>query len=146
MVYSHPRFLNRCFRRNNRCRRRRILRSSFNISLWPNASGSYWNKSLGYGFCGLGATIGYARQKRVYFKAALLLALATAPGAILGAYLTAVLPSTILGVAFGLLLIILSIRMFFTTKYFRPNKKADKAANVTCEAECFQQSMLCSSS
>ena len=52
-------------------------------------------------FGGFGATIGYAIQKRVYFKAGLLLAVATAPGAVLGAYLTAVLPSTVLGVGFG---------------------------------------------
>ena len=33
-------------------------------------------------FGGFGATIGYAIQKRVYFRAGLLLALATAPGAV----------------------------------------------------------------
>ena len=88
-------------------------------------------------FGGLGATIGYARQKRVYFKAALLLALATAPGAILGAYLTTFLPSAILGIGFGVFIIILAIRMLFETKYFRRNKIGQTIA-IACEAECFR--------
>ena len=52
-------------------------------------------------FGGVGATIGYARQKKVYFKAGALLALAMAPGAVTGAFLTEVVPARILGVVFG---------------------------------------------
>jgi len=87
-------------------------------------------------FGGFGATIGYAFQKRVYFRAGLLLALATAPGAVLGAYLTAVLPSTVLGVAFGAFLILLSARMIYANR--AKARDAAKAPLVTCEADCFK--------
>jgi uncharacterized membrane protein YfcA len=88
-------------------------------------------------FGGFGATIGYAIQKRVYFRAGLLLALATAPGAILGAYLTAVLSSTVLGVAFGIFLILLATRMILAKRAQR--KDTANALLVTCEADCFKE-------
>jgi len=87
-------------------------------------------------FGGFGATIGYALQKRVYFRAGLLLALATAPGAILGAYLTAVLPSTVLGVAFGVFLILLAARMIHANR--AKARDTAKVPLVTCEADCFR--------
>lgn len=87
-------------------------------------------------FGGFGATIGYAIQKRVYFRTGLLLALATAPGAVIGAYLTAVLPSTVLGVAFGAFLVILAARMILANRAQKKNDK--KAPVVKCEADCFR--------
>jgi uncharacterized membrane protein YfcA len=89
-------------------------------------------------FGGLGATIGYSRQKRVYFKAALLLALATAPGAILGAYMTSILSSTILGLVFAAFLMILAARMITTSKFFQRNSVKIAAHTVACETECFR--------
>ena len=87
-------------------------------------------------FGGFGATIGYAIQKRVYFRAGLLLALATAPGAVLGAYLTAVLSSTVLGVVFGIFLIFLAARMILANRAQR--RDPANASLVTCEADCFR--------
>jgi uncharacterized membrane protein YfcA len=52
-------------------------------------------------FTAIAATVSYSRQKRIYYKAGLILATATGPGAVLGAYLTSVIPSATLGLIFG---------------------------------------------
>lgn len=64
-------------------------------------------------FGGLGASIGYARQKRIYYKTGLLLALATVPGSFVGAFLTSVLSGAVLGVVFGVFLLAVALRMIF---------------------------------
>jgi len=87
-------------------------------------------------FGGIGATIVYGRQKRVYFKPALLLAVSTIPGAILGAYLTSVSPGYFLGLVFGVLLIFLAFQLIFTSEYFASRNKARR--QITCEDECFR--------
>jgi len=43
-------------------------------------------------FTAIASTINYSRQKRIYYKTGLILAIMTAPGAVLGAYLTSVRP------------------------------------------------------
>jgi len=62
-------------------------------------------------FTAVAATLSYTRQKRVFYKSGLALAFATAPGAILGAYLTSIIPSTLLGLIFGIFLILLAARI-----------------------------------
>jgi uncharacterized membrane protein YfcA len=62
-------------------------------------------------FTAIGATLGYSRQKRIYYKAGLLLAVLTVPGALLGAYLTAVLSASWLGVIFGVFLILVAAQI-----------------------------------
>jgi hypothetical protein len=57
-------------------------------------------------FTAVAAAISYSRQRRIYYKAGLLLAIATAPGAVIGAFLTSVLPAATLGLIFGFFLII----------------------------------------
>jgi uncharacterized membrane protein YfcA len=89
-------------------------------------------------FGGIGATVGYAMQRRVYFKAGLLLALAAGPGAILGAYLTAFLPSSVLGLAFGAFSMVLATRMFSASGYFHITVDSVIPPTVACEEECFK--------
>lgn len=44
-------------------------------------------------FTAIASTINYSRQKRIYYKTGLILAIMTAPGTALGAYLTSVIPA-----------------------------------------------------
>jgi uncharacterized membrane protein YfcA len=75
------------------------------------------------------SAISYLRQKRVYVKAGLILACATAPGGYLGAVTTAVpVVKMWLGVIFGILLIIVAFQMVykaFSTKSVRGSGIAD---------------------
>jgi len=89
-------------------------------------------------FGGLGATIAYSRQKKVYFKAALLLAVGTAPGALLGAYLTAFVPSATLGITFGIFLIALAFWIIYNRIYVASKQKERILPKITCEGDCFK--------
>lgn len=62
-------------------------------------------------FTATAATVTYWRQKRIYVRTGLILALATSPGAVIGAYLTTVFSPAILGVIFGFFLIIVAIKI-----------------------------------
>jgi uncharacterized membrane protein YfcA len=73
-------------------------------------------------FGGLSATIGYSRHKLVFFKAGLLLAVATVPGSIVGALLTSVLAGAVIGLIFGVFLIAVAIRMISSNNLFRRKK------------------------
>jgi hypothetical protein len=73
-------------------------------------------------FAGLSATIGYSRHKLVFFKVGLLLAVATVPGSIVGAFLTSILPGAALGLIFGIFLIVVAIRMILSNNLLRPKK------------------------
>src|SRR5208337_5414022 len=48
-------------------------------------------------FTALAATLNYSRQKRISYKTGALLAVVTAPGGILGGYLTTVISANVLG-------------------------------------------------
>jgi uncharacterized protein len=89
-------------------------------------------------FGGLGATIGYSRQNRIYFKIALLLASATAPGAILGAYLTHTISNSMIGLIFAIFLIILALRMISTSILTQNGKAKTVAQTYTCETSCLK--------
>ncbi len=78
-------------------------------------------------FTAIASTISYSRQKRIYYKTGLILATMTAPGAVLGAYLTSIIPPRTLGLIFGFFLIFVALRMIIDFKLFRKkNAKADK--------------------
>jgi len=62
-------------------------------------------------FTAVAATVGYSRQKRIYYKTGLLLAVLTVPGAVLGAYLTVILPASLLGLIFGVFLVLVAVQM-----------------------------------
>jgi len=73
-------------------------------------------------FAGLSATIGYSRHKLVFFKVGLLLAVATVPGSIVGAFLTSILSGAVLGLIFGVFLIVVAIRMILSNNLLRQKK------------------------
>jgi uncharacterized membrane protein YfcA len=56
-------------------------------------------------FTAVASTLNYARQKRIYWRTGLVLAIVTAPGAYLGAWLTTLLNARDLGLIFGFFLI-----------------------------------------
>ena len=77
-------------------------------------------------FTAAAATAYYSRQKRIYYKAGLILALATVPGAVLGAYLTSVIAARTLGLIFGFFLIFVAVRMLKEGSFFRNSRSANK--------------------
>jgi hypothetical protein len=81
-------------------------------------------------FTAVAATISYSRQKRIYYKTGLLLAVATAPGAVLGAYLTSVVPAMLLGLIFGIFLILVAARIVLENGY---KKKSNTTSNLEPE-------------
>jgi uncharacterized membrane protein YfcA len=62
-------------------------------------------------FTATASTLNYAKQRRIYYRTGLILAVTTAPGAFLGAYLTNVLTPNTLGLIFGFFLIFVALRM-----------------------------------
>jgi uncharacterized membrane protein YfcA len=76
-------------------------------------------------FVAASATVNYSRQKRIYYRVGLILALATVPGALLGADLTSVIPERTLGLIFGVVLIFVALRMLIEGKIFGKNPLVD---------------------
>ncbi|MDH5267209.1 MAG: sulfite exporter TauE/SafE family protein [Candidatus Bathyarchaeota archaeon] len=66
-------------------------------------------------FTSLSSTMNYSRQKRIDYRVGLVLGAATIPGAFIGAYLTSVIESRLLGLIFGFFLVFVALRM--TTKF-----------------------------
>ncbi|MEW5902120.1 MAG: sulfite exporter TauE/SafE family protein [Acidobacteriota bacterium] len=62
-------------------------------------------------FTAAAAAYFYAGQKRIFFRVGLVLAVTSIPGAYLGAYLTSVIPPRLLGLTFGIFLLLISVRM-----------------------------------
>jgi uncharacterized protein len=81
-------------------------------------------------FTATAATLSYSRQKRIYYKTAIVLASMTAPGAFFGAYLTSVISSDLLGLFFGAFLIIISLYIMIETTGLRKKETKDEAIFV----------------
>ena len=81
-------------------------------------------------FTAAAATANYSRQKCIYYKAGLILALATVPGAVLGAFLTSVIAARTLGLIFGFFLIFVAVRMLNEGNFFRNRGSAEKQSAV----------------
>lgn len=62
-------------------------------------------------FTALASTINYARQKRIYYRTGLVLALTTAPGAFVGSWVAGMAQEQILGLTFGIFLFLVALRM-----------------------------------
>lgn len=71
-------------------------------------------------FNALSGSVAYIKQKKVYYDAAIRFSLATLPGAIVGSYLATYFTGHSFRIAFGTLLLLLALLM-----YFRPAKKSD---------------------
>jgi uncharacterized membrane protein YfcA len=66
-------------------------------------------------FNALSGSFAYSRMKRIDYKSGMLFAVATIPGAILGAFSTAYVPRRLFDAALGILMIAASIFLFFYT-------------------------------
>jgi len=64
-------------------------------------------------FTALASTYSYARQRRIFYRTGLLLAVTAVPGAYLGAYLTSLISPRLLGLIFGFFILIVAVRMIF---------------------------------
>lgn len=62
-------------------------------------------------FTSLASTYAYSRQKRIDYKVGLASVVSTVPGAVLGAYLTTLVSSRMLGIFFAFFLIVVAVRM-----------------------------------
>jgi len=62
-------------------------------------------------FTSLSSAIAYARQRRIFYKVGILMALTAIPGAILGAYVILTIPEFILRISFGIVLILAALNM-----------------------------------
>ncbi|MDI6904446.1 MAG: sulfite exporter TauE/SafE family protein [Candidatus Bathyarchaeia archaeon] len=80
-------------------------------------------------FTSLASTINYSRQKRIYYKTGLILAIATVPGAFLGAYLTSIIEAWLLGLIFGVFLFFVALRMIFQSS-FPKSKRSETEKNT----------------
>lgn len=76
-------------------------------------------------FTALAATYSYARQKRIFYRLGLLMAVATVPGAYLGAYVTTIASPRLLGLVFGVFLFFMALRMIFNDLGRSANTVAD---------------------
>jgi len=79
----------------------------------------------------IASTVNYAKQKRVYFKIGLFLALATVPGAYFGAELTKIqLIKTWLGPIFGVFLLIVAAQMIYKAVSTKAVERCGEKDNV----------------
>jgi uncharacterized membrane protein YfcA len=62
-------------------------------------------------FTALASSISYARQKRIYYRTGLVLALTTAPGAFVGSWVAGIAQDQVLGLTFGVFLVLVALRM-----------------------------------
>jgi uncharacterized membrane protein YfcA len=77
-------------------------------------------------FTSLASTYAYSRQKRIDYKVGLVSAVSTIPGAVLGAYLTNLISSNLLGIVFSVFLILVAVHMAVNMRI--PWPKAAKAS------------------
>lgn len=85
-------------------------------------------------FTSLASTANYSRQKRIYYKTGLILAITTVPGAILGAYLTSIIEAQLLGLIFGFFVLFVALRMILKLN-FSKNRCADTEKSNPIDSE-----------
>ena len=90
-------------------------------------------------FTSLASTVNYARQKRIYYKTGIILAITTVPGAVLGAHTTSVIDERLLGLIFGCFLFFVALRLILKLG-FSKNKHSDteKSNPVDSESSLFE--------
>jgi uncharacterized membrane protein YfcA len=88
-------------------------------------------------FTSLASTANYSRQKRIYYKTGLVLALTTIPGAFLGAYLTSIIEERLLGLIFGLFIFFVALRMIFKLSFSR-TKQSHTEKSAHSESSLFE--------
>lgn len=97
-------------------------------------------------FTAVAATLNYWRQKRIYYRTGLVLAVTTVPGASLGAYLTTILPQKWLGIILGLMLIPIALHMIINSGSVRkksPNaQEKESQPNAKCDSELVRSGQI----
>ena len=83
-------------------------------------------------FTAIASTINYARQKRIYYKTGLLLAITAAPGAYFGGWVAKITKEQVLGIVCGIFLILVAVRMIFS---LAKKKNAEKNVSVKKDME-----------
>ena len=83
-------------------------------------------------FTAIASTFNYSRQKRIYYRTGLVLAVTSAPGAYFGSWVAGQINERILGLIFGFFLIAVAIRMAMT---LIQNKKENKVGQIATDAE-----------
>jgi uncharacterized membrane protein YfcA len=83
-------------------------------------------------FTAIASTLNYSRQKRIYYKTGLVLAATSAPGAYFGAWVADKTDERLLGVIFGVFLVIVAARMIITLV---KKKKENTASPVKTDSE-----------
>jgi len=83
-------------------------------------------------FTAIASTINYRKQKRIYYKTGLVLAVTTTPGAYLGAYVATITDERLPGLTFGVFMILVALRTIF--KLFR-RKGEDKMRPMRTDTE-----------
>ena len=82
-------------------------------------------------FTAIASTLNYAKQKRIYFKTGATLIITTAPGAYLGAWLATIMEERMLGLVFGVFLILVAIRMIISALRTKAQKQAQSVRTDT---------------
>ena len=90
-------------------------------------------------FTAIASTVNYARQKRIYYKTGLLLVVTAAPGAYIGGYIAKITQEKLLGLIFGVFLILVAIRTVFSLVRKR---SADNALSVKTDAELIRSGKI----
>jgi uncharacterized membrane protein YfcA len=83
-------------------------------------------------FTAIASTINYRKQKRIYYKTGLVLAVTAAPGAYLGGYIAKITNEQLLGLTFGVFLILVAGRMIVS---LLRRKREDKTRAVRTDTE-----------
>jgi hypothetical protein len=78
-------------------------------------------------FTAMASAINYAKQKRIYYKTGLILIITTAPGAYLGAWVAEIMKERLLGLVFGVFLILVATRMLISVVRRRTQDKTGTA-------------------
>jgi uncharacterized protein len=98
-----------------------ILTFFYDFSPLASATGTSLTAII---FTAIASTINYARQKRIYYRTGLLLAVTTAPGAYFGSWVAKTADEHVLGAVFGTFLILVAARMIFSLTRKRTTNKA----------------------
>jgi len=101
-----------------------ILTFFYDFSPLASATGTSLTAII---FTAIASTINYARQKRIYYRTGLLLAVTTAPGAYFGSWVAKITDEHVLGVIFGTFLFLVAARMIFSLAWKRTTNKATSA-------------------
>jgi len=80
-------------------------------------------------FTAIASTVNYAKQKRIYFKTGLILVITTAPGAYMGAWLATIMEERLLGLVFGVFLMLVAARTIISV--LRKETQDKQSAIVT---------------